>query len=142
MWYQNFIVLSQILIISLVKGNKIEIEHPNVEVKNSTAYEFVPRVTLIGLGFTAISFLLLALAKIMYSSSEHYTMNNKYDLAIFKAPNKNSLVGLRRVYKNNDASDHNLNAALACGFDITKILNHNYELNSDKSSQMPRSSDY
>lgn len=135
-------IFLQTILFKKVYCNQIEIEHPIIEHRNTTAYEFIPQITIIGFGFTFISFFLLIIAKLMYNSSDHYMMNNRYDLIIFKPPTKHSLLELRRVYKNSEASEHNLNAALSSGFDITKITNRKQsDFYSDEQSDIPKTSE-
>lgn len=90
-----------------------------------TAYEFTPLATIIGFAFIGICFLLLTIAKIMFASSDQYMMNNRYDLVIFKAPTKNTVMGPRRVYSNSTANAHNLQAAQSCGFDVSMLNSRN-----------------
>lgn len=113
----------------------IEITDSSHSSETSTAYEFTPLATIIGFAFIAICFLVLAIAKIMFASSDQYMMNNRYDLVIFKAPTKNTVMGPRRVYSNNTANTHNLNAAQACGFDVSMLNTRNpYNLLSNLSN--------
>lgn len=107
------------------KANKIDITLPVEGSASSTSYEFIPVSTIIGFSFVAVCLVLLAVAKIMYASSDQYMMNNRYDLVIFKPPTKNSVIGPRRVYTNSTASTHNLNAAAACGFDVSMLNTRN-----------------
>lgn len=95
--------------------------------EQTSVYEFTPLATIIGFAFIIICFLFLAIAKIMFASSDQYMMNNRYDLVIFKAPTKNNgqLMGPRRVYSNSAANTHNLNAAQACGFDVSMLNSRN-----------------
>ncbi len=108
--------------LKLAKGSLQPIVLPSLsEPKSSNVYEFTPLATIIGFAFIAICFLLLAIAKIMFASSDQYMMNNRYDLVIFKAPTKNTVMGPRRVYANNAANAHNLTAAKSCGFDVSLL---------------------
>lgn len=107
------------------QANKIDIVYPVHQQINSTAYEFVPMATIIGFSFTGICFFLLVFAKIMFTSSDQNMSKNRYDLVIFKPATRNSNLGLRRVYKNLKASNHNLNAAAASGFNVSMLINRN-----------------
>lgn len=123
---KSIIFLLTILIFREAKASLQPIEIPDSSHSSeTTAYEFTPLATIIGFAFIAICFLLLAIAKIMFASSDQYMMNNRYDLVIFKAPTKNTVVGPRRVYSNNTANTHNLNAAQACGFDVSMLNSRN-----------------
>jgi hypothetical protein len=83
---------------------------------------FTPLATIIGFIFIGVNFFLLAIIKIYYLSSDQYNIQNRFDLVIFKPPTKSSnRIGLRRIYKNSKASMHNLNAAIASGFDVSKL---------------------
>ena len=115
-----------------IEANQISIVYPtkvNQTLINelSHGYAFTPFATIIGLVFIGVSFSFLAIAKILYASSDQYMMNNRYDLVIFKAPTKNNgqLMGPRRVYSNSAANTHNLNAAQACGFDVSMLNSRN-----------------
>ena len=107
-----------------INGNMIETEYPNEEYSNSSshAYEFVPVSTVIGFSVLGVSFLLLAIAKVIFASSDQYMANNRYDLVIFKQVTSKQQVHQRLVNTNN-ANVHNLNAAAACGFDISMLQN-------------------
>lgn len=117
----NFSLICLFTRSNLIETNKVEISYPIEHARNSTAYEFVPIATIIGFSFTIVCLLLLAIAKLMFTSSDQYMMNNRYDLVIFKPPTKHSAIGPRRGYKNSDANTNNLNAASACGFDLTTL---------------------
>ncbi len=107
------------LVYSLCEANQVPIESPIPTIEPEAQYVFTPVATLVGLGFIAICFLVLTIAKIINSNSDQYMANNRYDLIIFKPPSKNSNIG--RVYSNNTANAHNLSAATACGFDISLL---------------------
>lgn len=85
-------------------------------------YVFYPASTIVGFVFVGIWFVFILIAKIMYNSSDQYKMNNRFDLVIFKTATKNSLIGPRRIYSNNNINTQNLTAAAASGFDLN-ILN-------------------
>lgn len=116
--------------IKAAEANLLTISYPN-EV-NQTAideskhdYPFTPVATIIGLVFIAISFSFLAIAKILYASSDQYMMNNRFDLVIFKPPTNKSVLGPRRIYTNTITHSHNLAAAQACGFDVSMLNTRN-----------------
>jgi hypothetical protein len=112
--------------LTVTNANLIEIEYPkgtHQTVPNT--YEFVPMATIIGFVFIAVCFTLLAVAKIMFASTDQYMMNNRYDLVIFKPPTNKSVLGPRRVYSNTAVNAHNLAAAQACGFDISMLNGRN-----------------
>jgi hypothetical protein len=107
------------LVYSLCEANQVPIESPVPTIEPEGQYVFTPIASIVGLGFIAVSFLILTIAKIINSNSDHYMANNRYDLIIFKPPTKNSNIG--RVYSNNTANAHNLSAATACGFDFSLL---------------------
>ena len=123
--FRKFLFVVVIFLFSYVKITENRLVTPTYPLPFnetiSTAYEFVPLATIIGFGFLGVCFLLLAIAKIMYQSSNQYMMNNQYDLVIFKPPTKNSNNGPCRVYSNVNANAHNLNAAANCGFDVSML---------------------
>ena len=128
-----YAILFMFTVFNLNESNLVEIVYPSEynssEIVESTAYEFVPISTMIGFGFIGVCFLTLTVAKIMLTSSDKYMMSNRYDLIIFKPPDKKAQTGgPRRVYSNNQASQHNLNAAAATGIDLS-ILNGRGPLN-------------
>lgn len=103
----------------LCQANEVPIQAPVKTITPEAQYVFTPISTMVGLGFIAICFLILTIAKIINANSDQYMSNNRYDLIIFKPPTKNSVIG--RVYSNNSANTHNLNAASASGFDISVL---------------------
>ena len=107
------------LTLSVSEANKIEVRSPVKPIKSVGQYEFVPVSTLVGFAFIGICFLLLTIAKIVYTNSDQYMTNNRFDLIIFKPPTKNSVIG--RVYSNNNANTHNLTAAATSGFDVSML---------------------
>lgn len=113
-------------VITSLDANMIETEYPppNEGDTEDHAYEFVPVSTIIGFSVLGISFLLLAIAKIIFASSDQYMLNNRYDLVIFKQVTSKQQVQQRQVNTNN-ANVHNLNAAAACGFDVSMLNNRN-----------------
>ena len=107
------------LLYSLCEANEVPIQAPVKTITPEAQYVFIPVSTMVGLGFIAICFLILTIAKIINANSDQYMSNNRYDLIIFKPPTKNSVIG--RVYSNNTANAHNLSAASASGFDISVL---------------------
>jgi hypothetical protein len=109
-------------------GKMVEAHLPVASAIIPNQYNFFPISTIIGLSFIVICFLLLAVAKIMFTSSAQYMANNRYDLVIFKPPSggKNDKdKGPRRVYTNVSANSHNISAAKACGFDVSMLNTRN-----------------
>lgn len=109
-------------------ANLLTINYP-VEINQTLVerhgYPFTPIATIIGFVFIGISFSFLAIAKILYASSDQYMMNNRFDLVIFKPPTNKSILGPRRVYSNTVANAHNLTAATAVGFDVSMLSARN-----------------
>lgn len=100
-------------------------ERCNVPINNRTkkeAHEFTPVPTVVGFIFIGVWLGFILIAKIMYNSSDQYKINNRYDLVIFKPAAKNSLIGPRRIYSNNNVNNQNINAAATSGIDLS-ILN-------------------
>ncbi len=92
------------------------------ELDSDQIAEFTPVASIIGFIFIGVNFLILAIIKTYYLSSDQYNIQNRFDLVIFKTPQKNGKkLGARSIYKNSKASMHNLNAAAACGFDLSKL---------------------
>ena len=111
---------------NLAQSNLIEITYPvPVNTTESHEYYFTPWATIIGFVFIGVSFGLLAIAKLMFDSTDQYMMNNRYDLVIFKPPTNKSILGPRRVYSNTAVNAHNLAAAAASGFDVTMLNSKN-----------------
>jgi hypothetical protein len=75
--------------------------------------------------FVGVWFVFMLIAKIMYNSTDQYKINNRFDLVIFKPATKNSLVGPRRIYSNNNVNMQNINAANASGMDMSFIHHRN-----------------
>jgi hypothetical protein len=83
---------------NLAQSNLIEITYPvPVNATESHEYYFTPWATIIGFVFIGVSFGLLAIAKLMFDSTDQYMMNNRYDLVIFKPPTNKSILGPRRL---------------------------------------------
>jgi hypothetical protein len=111
-----------------IEANQISIVYPtkvNQTLINelSHGYAFTPFATIIGLVFIGVSFSFLAIAKILYASSDQYMTNNRFDLVIFKPPT-NKIV-FDRIYTNTTTNSHNLAAAKACGFDVSMLRTRN-----------------
>lgn len=94
-------------------------EYNNVDTVISGKYEFVPVSSIVGLVFVSTWFLFVIVAKITYSSTDQYKIANRFDLVIFKPATKNSLIGPRRIYSNNNVNIQNINAAAASGLDLS-----------------------
>ena len=128
--FLKLIIYAKIIIecIKQADANQVEAKIPIEPIVSPTAYNFFPISTIIGLGFIVVCFLLLAIAKIMFTSSAQYMANNRYDLVIFKPPTtgKNEKdKGPKRVYTNVTANSHNISAAKACGFDVSMLNTRN-----------------
>ena len=106
-------------------ANQINVKIPTPSYESQTAFVFIPAATLVGFGFVGVCILLLAIAKIMFTSSAQYMTNNRYDLVIFKPPTKNSSGVPRRNYANTAANAQNLKAASNCGFDLSMLTTRN-----------------
>ena len=79
----------------------------------------------------------------MYNSSGQYKINYGFDLVIFKPVTRNTINGPRRFQSLNysNIQSHNINAAIASGFDLNSLnqknafnnqnfhLNHNHNNN-------------
>lgn len=99
-------------------------ERCNVPINNRTkkeTYEFTPIPTIVGFVFVGIWLGFILVAKIMYNSSDQYKINNRFDLVIFKPAAKNSLIGPRRIYSNNNVNTQNINAAASSGVDLSML---------------------
>ncbi|CAF0719078.1 unnamed protein product [Brachionus calyciflorus] len=99
-------------------------ERCNVAINNRTnkeKHEFIPVPTIVGFIFIGVWFGFILIAKIMYNSSDQYKINNRYDLVIFKPAAKNSLIGPRRIYSNNNVNTQNINAAALSGVDLSML---------------------
>ena len=94
---------------------------------NKQDYKFIPGSTIAGFVFVSVWFGFIVIAKIMGSSSDKYKINNKFDLVIFKPATKDSLIGPRRIHSNNNIYIHNINAATACGFDLSALEVKSYD---------------
>ena len=88
-------------------------------------YNFYPVSSIVGIVFVGIWFAFVAIAKIMYNSTDQYKINNRFDLVIFKPATKNSLIGPRRIYGNNNVNIQNINAANASGMDLSFLYHRN-----------------
>ncbi|RMZ99152.1 hypothetical protein BpHYR1_037493 [Brachionus plicatilis] len=118
--------------LTIVKAHLSPIEVPayqnercNVPINNRTkkeAHEFIPVPTIAGFIFIGVWLGFIMIAKIMYNSSDQYKINNRFDLVIFRPAAKNSLIGPRRIYSNNNVNTQNINAAATSGIDLT-VLN-------------------
>lgn len=97
-------------------------QNPKEDANKLKNYEFFPNSTKIGFAFVGIWVGFILIAKIMYTSSDQYKTTNKFDLVLFKPPTKNSAIGPRRIYSNNNANLQNINAALSSGIDLS-VLN-------------------
>ena len=94
--------------------------------KVDVSVHFTPLATVIGFVFLGSSFAILALAKLFYASADHFMTNNRFDLVIFKLPNKKSPILPRRINRATRASEHNLRAAKLSGYDFSKLNDRNY----------------
>lgn len=123
-WEINVLVV--VLLADFAKANMVPIEYPDDEVNNvyEHAYVFVPVATIVGFSVVGVCFLLLVVAKIIFTSSDQYMLNNRYDLVIYKQVTSKAHVQQKQVNQNS-ANVHNLNAAAACGFDINMLNNRN-----------------
>lgn len=126
-----FLVVSMNLLWSLTHANQIQIEYPLEESKgDNTMYEFVPVASIVGFGVIGLCFFLLIVVKLMFASSNQYMLNNRYDLIIYKTQMaKNPMVQQIQLNSTSSVNAHNLNAALASGFDMS-MLNKRNSLNS------------
>jgi hypothetical protein len=97
--------------------------------KIKTEFNFIPASTIAGLLFVGVWFAFILIAKIMYSSTDQYKLNNRFDLVIFKPATKNSLIGPRRIYSNNNVNIQNMNAATASGMDLSFLYQRNTAFN-------------
>lgn len=98
---------------------------PSTTDTDKLKYQFFPNSTKVGFAFVGVWLTFILVAKIMYTSSDQYRTTNKYDLVLFKPPNKasaSSAIGPRRIYSNNGANMQNINAAAASGIDFS-VLN-------------------
>ena len=84
-------------------------------------YYFVPTASLIVVIFVGIFIVALIMAKIFLNSSTENISDNRYDLIIFKKPNKNSMPDPRRLLSSNNVNQHNISAAEAAGFDMSSL---------------------
>jgi hypothetical protein len=84
-------------------------------------YYFMPLASLVVVIFVGFFILALIIAKIFLNSSTENISDNRYDLIIFKKPNKNSMPDPRRLLSSNNANQHNVNAAEAAGFDMSTL---------------------
>lgn len=107
-----------------------DVHQPSAHCKPTTSntdklhYQFFPNSTKVGFAFVGVWLGFILIAKIMYTSSDQYRTTNKYDLVLFKPPNKASAslaIGPRRIYSNNTANVQNLSAAAASGIDFSVI---------------------
>jgi hypothetical protein len=89
------------------------------------SYHFYPASSITGIVFVAVWFVFVLIAKIMYNSTDQYKINNRFDLVIFKPATKNSLIGPRRIYSNNNVNVQNINAANASGMDLSFLYQRN-----------------
>ncbi len=117
------------LYVSSVQANLQHIEYPKeykqiINAKKNS-YEFTPVSTIIGFVFIGISFSFLAIAKVLFATSDQYMMNNQFDLVIFKPPTNKLVLGPRRVYKNTAANAHNVTVANAVGLDVSVLNKRN-----------------
>lgn len=105
--------------------NSDEYCKPTTRDTDKLKYQFFPNSTKVGFAFVGVWLTFILVAKIMYTSSDQYRTTNKYDLVLFKPPNKasaSSAIGPRRIYSNNGANMQNINAAAASGIDFS-VLN-------------------
>ncbi len=70
--------------ISEMESEKFVCEKGEKSEENSLEYTFVPIPTIAGMVFVGFWCLFILIAKIMYSSSDQYKINNRFDLVIFK----------------------------------------------------------
>jgi hypothetical protein len=84
-----------------------------------------PIASIVAMVFVGVWFVFVIIAKIMYNSTDQYKINNRFDLVIFKPATKNSLVGPRRIYSNNNVNIQNIHAATASGMDMSFLYQRN-----------------
>ena len=115
---------------SLVQSNRVEISFPAQE--NVTHYEFkhahtfTPPGTLVGFGLLALVLVGVWILRFITLSDRHM-ITNRYDLVMYKMPDRRSPLGApKKVFVNTAAIQHNLAAASACGFSMSS-LNKRFE---------------
>lgn len=121
---QEFYVIIVATHLSPIEVPAYNNERCRVPINNRTkkeAHEFTPVPTVVGFIFIGAWLGFILIAKIMYNSSDQYKINNRYDLVIFKPAAKNSLIGPRRIYSNNNVNSQNINAAATSGIDLSVL---------------------
>ncbi len=121
----NLLIVALLNFLVGVRSNLVEVNHPTTEVEDVTAnaYVFVPVASIVGFAAVGVCLLVLVLAKIIFASSDQYMLNNRYDLVIYRQVTGKAQVQQKQVNMSS-ANVHNLNAAVASGFDIN-MLNRN-----------------
>ncbi len=74
----------------------------------------------------------------MFTSTDQFMNNNKYDLVLFKPSQKNNVIVGRKMFENNSVIQHNLKAELESGFD-SRCLERPKGLSMLRKSNMPHS---
>ena len=90
---------------------------PAFEYKIPVYQDIWPTSTIIACIFVALSFLIIAILKVTFSSTDHF-LADRNDLVIFKPSQKNQLIVGRKMFENNQINQHNIKVTSESGFDM------------------------
>ena len=94
---------------------------------NIVSQDWWPTATIVSVCFIFVWFIIITVLKIMFTSTDEFMNNNKYDLILFKPTNqtKNSAFVGRKMFENNAVNQHNLKAELEAGFELDRPAKSN-----------------